>query len=173
MPTAKAASKASNDTPHEGKLKEEPSIFEGFAGTRNFSFFSAPAWVDLSKPPGTTSQKQVYGNNPDWFSLLSGKILLFSPNLIWLLAALIVYFVFPYPYNDIPVAATFALDWIAYRACVTTVAVLSFLGFWHTALYYLGLGERPFKADREYRFSKSCTTCIIPFWGHCNGRFGR
>ena len=154
------ASKSTEDASTKTSLSEtkisSTNFFDGFAGTRNGSFFSAPSWVDLSKLPGTTSQDKAYGNNPDWLSLLSGKFLFFSPNFVWLLCALFVYFVCPYPYNNIPVAATFSKDWIIYRATVNVVAVLTFFGFWHISLYHLGWGERPFKEDRTYRLSKVC-----------------
>ena len=108
------ASKSTEDASTK-KLSEtkisSTNFFDGFAGTRNGSFFSSPSWVDQSKLPGTTSQDKTYGNNPDWLSLLSGKFLFFSPNFVWLLCALFVYFVCPYPYNNIPVAATFSKDW--------------------------------------------------------------
>jgi sterol desaturase/sphingolipid hydroxylase (fatty acid hydroxylase superfamily) len=137
-----------------GEKKLRAGYLEGFAGTTNGSFFSAPSWVDLSKAPGTTSQDKLYAANPDWYSLLSGKFLLFSPNLIWLLAALIIYFVFPYPYNNIPIAKKFSFDWIGYRAIVNILSVLTFFGFWHITLYFMEYGQRPFKADRQYRLSK-------------------
>ncbi len=128
---------------------------EGFAGTTGGSFYSPPAWVDARKAPGTTSQDASYARNPDWLSLLTGKFLLFSPNLVWLACALLVYCVFPYPYNDIPgTCATFAPRWVGYRAAVNVSAVLLFFGWWHVTLYCLGWGTRPFKDGRAYRLGK-------------------
>jgi sterol desaturase/sphingolipid hydroxylase (fatty acid hydroxylase superfamily) len=154
MEASKSSSTSSTRSTKVVAKKETYSFLEGLAGTRNGSFFTAPSWVNLHKAPGHTSQNESYGNNPDWCALLSGKFLFFSPNLIWLLAAIVVYFIFPYPYNDIPVAATFAMDWIGYRALVNCTAVLSFFGFWHVTLYFMEYGQRPFKQDRVYRASK-------------------
>ena len=67
------------DAPEEKEPKSCQVLPGGFAGTGpNGSFFEAPAWVDKSKAPGTTSQVQ-YKVSLNW-SKSSGlwEYLLFS-----------------------------------------------------------------------------------------------
>jgi len=117
----------------KGKEKEE-SFFEGFAGTTGGSFFAAPAWVDKSKPPGHTSQVASIENNPNWKSLLSGAFLFWSPNLVWLLVALFVWFVFPY---DFEAGKTWSADWTLHRLAVNVGVIFGYVGFWHVTLVRL------------------------------------
>ena len=148
------------DAPEEKEPKSCQVLPGGFAGTGpNGSFFEAPAWVDKSKAPGTTSQVQ-YKVFLDWskflwalrvccnfFDLLGScggtsrmvdspchwEVPLLQPQpgppthylkisikqsmiidlKVWLLIALVDYFVFPY---DFQAAKTFdSLDWVYYR----------------------------------------------------------
>ena len=127
--------------------------FAGFAGTSRGSFFAAPGWVDESKPAGHTSQAPSYCKSPDWWlTAYTGYSLFFSPNLVWLAFALATYAIAPY---DLEAAAQgFAWSWIAKRAAVNTALVFGYVGFWHSSLYLLGMGQRPFNAQRVYRWSK-------------------
>merc|ERR1712156_1074442 len=88
------------DAPKEKEPKSCQVLPGGFAGTGpNGSFFEAPAWVDKSKAPGTTSQEAAVAPPGWWIPLATGKFLFFSPNLVWLLIALVDYFVFPYDFQ--------------------------------------------------------------------------
>ena len=40
------------------------------------------------------------------------------------------------------------------RLAVNTLITLGYTGFWHVSLYWLGMGKRPFKPDRTWRWSK-------------------
>merc|ERR550517_155098 len=137
--------------------KEEPKRCQlvpgGFAGTGpNGSFFEAPAWVDKSKAPGTTSQEPAVAPPGWWIPLATGKFLFFSPNLVWLAIALFDYFVFPY---DFQAARSFdSLDWVYFRFAVNFGITFGFFGFWHCVLYLLGWSERPFLPNRRYKLSK-------------------
>jgi len=141
------------DAPEEKEPKSCQVLPGGFAGTGpNGSFFEAPAWVDKSKAPGTTSQEAAVAPPGWWIPLATGKFLFFSPNLVWLLIALVDYFVFPY---DFQAAKTFdSLDWVYYRFAVNFGITFGFFGFWHCALYLFGWSERPFLPNRRYRLSK-------------------
>ena len=123
----------------------------GFAGTEQGSFFKAPAWVDTKKAPGTTSQASVYGKEGWWHDLATGKFLLYSPNLVWLIMALFVYFVFPY---DFKAAQTWSRGWVLGRIAVNECVVFVYFGFWHVTMYWLGWGQRPFQAGRVWRWGK-------------------
>ena len=45
---------------------------------------------------GYTSQAPALENNPDFWPIITGKFLFWSPNLVWLAVALFDYVVFPY-----------------------------------------------------------------------------
>eukprot|EP01116_Phalansterium_solitarium_P023963 TRINITY_DN863_c0_g2_i2.p1 TRINITY_DN863_c0_g2~~TRINITY_DN863_c0_g2_i2.p1 ORF type:complete len:484 (-),score=157.39 TRINITY_DN863_c0_g2_i2:438-1889(-) len=121
------------------------------AGTVNGSFFAAPEWVDKEKPPGTTSQSVVYGQPGWWIPLVTAQHMIWSPNLVWFLCTVVVYFAFPYDYEA---AKTWSFDWVAHRLTINLVATFGYVGFWHVTLYHLGWAKRPFKDGREYRWAK-------------------
>lgn len=127
-----------------------------FAGMVHGSFFRAPDWVDVSLPPGTTSEEASYGANPKWKSILTGHFLFFSPNFVWLVVAFVVYFVMPY---DMEIAQDFGNShfqtWIRNRVLLNVILVLAYDGFWHGVLYGLGWAKRPFASGRQYRWSKT------------------
>ena len=138
--------------------------FAGFAGTTNGSFFHTPDWVDSSKPPGTTSQAAAYCPSPQWYAhLFSGYSLFFSPNLVWLAIALFDYFVFPYDFAA--AEKGYSATWILPRLVVNATITLGYSSFWHVTLYWLGFGQRPFKADRQWRWGK----ILHNLWYHCLG----
>jgi sterol desaturase/sphingolipid hydroxylase (fatty acid hydroxylase superfamily) len=85
-------------------------------------------------------------------SAYSGYSLFFSPNLVWLGCALLVYFLAPY---DLAAAADgFAWEWISKRAVVNATFTFGYVGFWHVSLYWLGFGTRPFMPNRTYNWAK-------------------
>lgn len=134
------------------KSKQSDSGFlEGFAGSVNGSFFKAPLWVDLQKPPGRTSQEPQVRNNPSLKSWLTGGFVFWSPNLVWLSIALFDYVVFPY---DLAAAKVWSVKWMAYRLLANVLITFGYVGFWHVTLYILGWGKRPFNPQRQYRRSK-------------------
>jgi len=125
----------------------------GLAGTGpNGSFFEAPAWVDQTKAPGTTSQEAEVAAPGYWIDKLTGKTFFFSPNLVWILIALADYCIAPY---DFQAAKSFEnLDWVLYRFFINFLITFSYFGFWHCVLYHLGWSDRPFLANRRYKLSK-------------------
>lgn len=146
------------------KAAKKSCVPQGFGGTTNGSFFEAPTWVDKSKDPGASSQEPAIKNNPDFATLLSGKFLFFSPNLVWLALALLDYFVFPYKFETEDPMKTFTMAWVLPRAAVNTTLVFGYFGYWHVTLYFLNWGKRPFKKDRIYKWSKvlhNCYYCLL------------
>ena len=99
----------------DGKLFARKRILPaGFAGTGpTGSFFETPGWVDQSKPPGMTSQDSVVTPPGWWFEYVTGRFLFFSPTLVWLIIALLQYFLLPYDFE----AATSLEDiqWVVHR----------------------------------------------------------
>lgn len=130
------------------------SLLGGIGGMVDFSLSSAPSWVDLSLSPGTTSQTEMYLENPKLWPLLSGHSIIFSPNLVWLTITVLVYILAPY---DMELARQqgWSLEWFLHRATLNSTLALLYYGFWHGALYKAGWSTRPFAQGRVYRWSKT------------------
>lgn len=150
---ASSNDKSNIEHPTHTRPSRQP-VWEGIAGTTGGSFFRAPSWVDQSKPPGTTSQAPILKDNPRWVELLSGLFIVYSPNIVWLIIALAVYFCFPYNFQIATKWDADFGDWIAKRAVLNLIIVFAYDGFWHIALYRLGWGKRPFNPSRQYRVGK-------------------
>jgi sterol desaturase/sphingolipid hydroxylase (fatty acid hydroxylase superfamily) len=126
------------------------SIFSNFAGAQNGKFFQiVPPHVDKKLPPGY-SELPV----PTFWAWVSGFpfVLLFSPNTIWAVIALAVYFVFPYDLS--PTSTPFAREQLLTRFTLYCVLVFGYNGFFHTALYFLNWANRPFIKNRVYNVDK-------------------
>lgn len=156
------SSSISNKKKNEGSTSQPKSspfrlidLMEGIGGTVNFSFFQAPSWVDLSLPPGTTSQEKMNLEHPKLWSIVTGHSIVFSPNLIWISVAAFVYIFFPY---DMEAAKeeSWKMQWFWNRALLNATMMLIYYGFWHSVLYGLGWASRPFAQGRVYRWSKVC-----------------
>ena len=126
------------------------SMLQGFAGTKDLSFFKVADWVDVEKKPGYTQQKLAL--NDWWRPYITLAFVIYSPNLVWLLIALTVWYIFPYDYSA--AATGFSFDWMAKRAAVAISVTFLYTGFWHVVLYFNNWGTRPFKANRKYKWSK-------------------
>lgn len=114
----------------------------GLGGTVGGSFFKAAEWVDHKKPPGHTSMTSFV----DWRNSVKEvcmlRNILFSPNLVWMVIALVFYVAFPY---DIPAAREFAAEWVLRRLGVNVLMFASYYGFWSLALNVLGMASRKYK----------------------------
>lgn len=121
------------------------SHFEGFAGTIGGSFYRSPAFSDPKKPAGATP---VEFEANWWHVYVNGRLLLFTPNFVWLAIAALTWLFFPYS-HDIAAGGVSRLVF-AKRAIVNCALVLVFFGWWHVTLYVLGWGKRPFQERRTY-----------------------
>jgi len=149
-----ASQRQSGDGPVSAPKVHSDSFWEGFAGTRQGSFFKEPSWIDIQKPPGMTSQEKPVKAMQGWKLMRTyrtGSFLVFSPAFVWMCIALVDYFIFPY---DLEAAKSWAVSWIAYRFFANSLITFSYVGFWHATLYLLGWGKRPFNPDRNYQKSK-------------------
>jgi len=125
-------------------------MLEGIAGTTNMSFFHLPAWVDKEKNPGFTVQKLSLRDW--WYQYVTLSFVFYSPNLIWLLIALVIWFVFPYDYAS--AEEGFKLEWVMKRCVVMATTTFIYTAFWHVSLYFSHMAKRPFKGNRQYKWSK-------------------
>eukprot|EP00300_Choanocystis_sp_HF-7_P012229 c17800_g2_i1.p1 GENE.c17800_g2_i1~~c17800_g2_i1.p1 ORF type:complete len:432 (-),score=65.23 c17800_g2_i1:612-1907(-) len=115
----------------------------GLLGTVDGSFFKAPTWVDMSKPPGTTSLNAVYGDVRKWlWSVITLQTFFMSPNCVWFLIALVTYVLFPYDFEA--ARAGWAWGWISKRLWLNISLMLMYFGFWHAVLYILRWSKRKF-----------------------------
>ena len=127
-----------------------------FAGAQGGKFFAfVPSYVDKSKAPGCSTLP-----TPTLWSWLRSALLLrhvyASPNLVWSLIALAIYFIFPYDLSPSGAAAHAPLSWAFFlpRFALWTVVTLSYNAFFHITLYGLGWAKRPFIAKRVYNLDK-------------------
>ena len=144
-----------NDRIQSNKQNQnESSIFEGFGGFVNhgkWSFFTAPAWVDLKKQPGTTPLAPVLQNTPNWKEICSGLFLFYSPNLPWLVIALFMYYFTPYNLSN-----EFTMKkWFFNRLPINLIMTFGYFGFWHFSLYFLNWYFKC-RRIRIYWLSSSC-----------------
>lgn len=124
-------------------------MLEGFAGTTDSSFFKCAKWIDQKKKPGHTPQVL----KDDWWRpYITGAFLFYSPNLVWLTIALSVWYTFPYEYEA--AAEGFAINWMFKRFIVSICVTFGYTSFWHMTLYLLHWGQRPFKENRTYKYTK-------------------
>lgn len=122
----------------------------GFAGlVQGTHLFGNPSYVDPKKAPGDTPVPVDGGSW--WVPYVTGEFIYASPNLVWLIMAVLVYFVFPY---DGALRDGWSVEFFLARCAINGGLVVSFFGFWHVTLYWLGWAKRPFLPNREYRWSK-------------------
>uniref|UniRef100_A0A0G4FJ67 Fatty acid hydroxylase domain-containing protein n=1 Tax=Chromera velia CCMP2878 TaxID=1169474 RepID=A0A0G4FJ67_9ALVE len=125
--------------------REAETRFAGM-GPPGHRIFFTPAYINQKLPPGKTPIPQ----DEKWYqTYMTGSFLLFSPNTVWLLITIAVYFIFPYRMNE-------PVSWrlVAERGMINTALVLFWFGFWHITLFWLGFGTRPFVPNRTYRVGK-------------------
>jgi hypothetical protein len=121
---------------------------EGVGGTVEGSFFKTPPFVDLNKPPGSTSlATEVPTTSSFLWSYLSASYFFYSPNLTWCLIAAGVYVVFPYGPLENWRGETLA-GLAVKRLCINFFVTIGYTGFWHVVLYSLGWCSRPFSSCR-------------------------
>lgn len=112
-----------------------------------------PAYVDKSRLPGMTDVPK-----PTVMSWLRNApfVLVTSPNFVWVLISLGLYFGAPYDLsptsivNQHPVSLLF----LQQRLPIWLSLVYGYFGFWHVALYAFPLASRPFIAKRQYNWDK-------------------
>ena len=124
-------------------------------GMRQFSFFGVvPAHVELSKKPGMSEVPKP--TLPGWLAA-SPFVLVTSPNFVWAVAALAVYFLAPYDLSKGGAAAQAPLSsaFFAERLPLWLAVTLGYVAFWHVTLYALNWAKRPFIQDRAYNIDKT------------------
>ena len=152
---------ASNKNNSGNKTAQLPSssFWDGLGGIIKGSFFEVSPLVDTEKPPGATSlwiqqgtKEQQSVSNSLW-KILTLQAFMFSPNLVWVIMAAVVYMLFPYNLHEEQGYGRIVVE----RLVVNLNVCLSYIGFWHFAVYFCNVSHRPFVPNRQYNIDKVCT----------------
>eukprot|EP01062_Namystynia_karyoxenos_P066348 TRINITY_DN60300_c0_g1_i1.p2 TRINITY_DN60300_c0_g1~~TRINITY_DN60300_c0_g1_i1.p2 ORF type:complete len:462 (+),score=151.72 TRINITY_DN60300_c0_g1_i1:68-1387(+) len=116
----------------------------GLAGKPAAGWFGVPpGWVDLSRPPGATSQERSgFGAAEWWVGYLRMAVLfIFTPNVVWLLMAALAYVLVPYDYEA---AARWCPGFALKRAAANCGMTWAYYGYFHWAIYAQRRARRKF-----------------------------
>eukprot|EP00729_Bicosta_minor_P008471 gene8471-32728_t len=113
----------------------------GLFGTSGGSFFKAPGWVDLKKPPGTTPQTPAPWAGWAW-KTVTLQSLFYSPNLLWFSCAVLNFTLFGF---DVDACTEWQFDWVFQRVWVSFLFMGAYFGFWEVTLYMANWSERKFR----------------------------
>ncbi|KAG7353867.1 C-5 sterol desaturase [Nitzschia inconspicua] len=135
-------------------------------GLSHGSLFRVADSVDTSVAPGTSDPKEDNHDKPSYYDILTFQSFLYSPNLTWLIMAVVVWHIYPYPLlqqtqqstteeEELVVAISFSF-WHFFQQRLAFNMLLSFgyIGFWHVTLYGLHWCHRPFVPNRRYKLQK-------------------
>ena len=114
-------------------------------------FNETPLYVDKAKKPGMSEIPR-----PTILSWLKNApfVLINSPNFVWSVIALLIYFYFPYNFNLLSNLTPISYTFIANRFPIWFTTVFSYTAFWHISLYFFNLSSRPFIPNRKYNINK-------------------
>jgi len=142
-------------------------------GLINGAYFGEPpAYVSKDKKPGMSEVPKP--TLPGWLAA-SPFVLVTSPNFIWAVVSLLVYFLAPYDLSATGAAARapLSLAFLAERLPLWLGVTLAYVGFFHLALYpladTLAWAKRPFIEGRVYSLEKVAhnvfwTTSGVVIW---------
>jgi sterol desaturase/sphingolipid hydroxylase (fatty acid hydroxylase superfamily) len=127
-----------------------------FAGGQDLRFFKIlPPYVDVKKEPGRSTLPR-----PTFLDWVSQAYLLkhiwASPNLVWSVIALVVYFLFPYDLSPNSAAASAPLSWAFFlqRFPIWFATTFGYTAYWHVTLYWLNWASRPLIKNRSFKWQK-------------------
>lgn len=148
---------------------ERRSIVENMFGmVRGKYIGEPPLYVETSLPPGMTNMPIPTVSS--WIRNVP-FVVLTTPNFIWATISFLLYAAAPYNIGPgssaalAPVSSAFFLE----RFPVWFSLTFGYVSFWHIALYYLRLAQRPFVPNRVYTIDKVIhnmfwTTSGIAIW---------
>lgn len=130
-----------------------PSLGSLF-GMTEFSYFSAPSWVDKSKAPGRSSLSGAHGGPVgswrDWFrGVWNFQFFFFSPNFVWFAVACCVYVLAPYDFEAAKSLAFEDLGWVRNRAIINVGVMMGYFGFWSLSMNAFWFGSRKFNPEKQ------------------------
>jgi hypothetical protein len=133
-------------------------MFTDLAGGKDGRFFKVvPSHIkDLAVKPGFTPL--VAPSLLDWFiGAITLRHVWASPNTVWSIIALGMYFLVPYDLTRGSAAASapLSLAFFWQRFPLWAVTTFGYTAFWHVTLYGFGWADRPFVPGRMYKFTKT------------------
>jgi sterol desaturase/sphingolipid hydroxylase (fatty acid hydroxylase superfamily) len=142
---------------------------QNWFGLNNGKYINEPPkYVNKNKLPGMTPIPQP--TLMTWFER-SPFILITSPNFVWVLISLFLYFYAPYDLSPNSVAAQspISYNFMVARLPLWLSTTLGYFSFWHVVLYFFNLASRPFIKNRTYNIDKVVhnifwTTSGIVIW---------
>jgi sterol desaturase/sphingolipid hydroxylase (fatty acid hydroxylase superfamily) len=150
-------------------------ILNGIGGLSHGSFFriqdelSVKVQKEQERGQGRQGQGQGQGGRPaaekedpsslpsQLYKIMIGKSFVYSPNLTWLIMAVCVWCIVPYNLDsdvNTNVNVVQLQDVILDRIYINYLLALSYITFWHCALYYWGYCNHPFVPNRIYNIHK-------------------
>jgi len=124
-----------------------------------------PHYVDKQRPPGMSEVPQT-----SWIKWLKAApfVLITSPNFVWATLSLLLYAAAPYQLDPERFPTPLSVSFLSQRLALWIPVVLGYTGFWHVALYWFQLANRPF-VNRSYNPTKvlhnlTWTTSGIFLW---------
>lgn len=146
---------------------KKPSWYAGLAGTLpsytpgeegTYRFFNAiPGFVDIKNAPGESKisldSMSVMGMVKDLATL---KVLVYTPNLVWLLITAVMYVVAPYDLSPDGYSAEgpLTLSFFKHRFPLWTAMIFAYYAFFHVSFYFMNFAKRPMLEGRQYRISR-------------------
>lgn len=127
------------------------NIFKNYFGLNNGKIFDEPpSYVDKNKLPGFSEIPK-----PTFMSWLANApfVLINSPNFVWSIISLFIYFYYPYDLN-MQVLTPISYNFIVQRFPMWFTTVFGYTAFWHVCLYFFNLSSRPFIENRPYNINK-------------------
>lgn len=120
-----------------------------FGLVRGKIFGEPPLYVDRTKAPGETPIPPVTITN--WLRN-APFVLVTSPNFVWAVLSLLVYFGKPYQLATVtaPLSITFMND----RLPLWLALTFGYSTFWHLTLYGFNWASRPYIKNRVYNYDK-------------------
>ena len=127
-----------------------------FAGGKNGKFFKiVPGHVSLKKAAGTSPIPPPTFKAWLWYAVTLRHVWA-SPNTVWSVMALAMYFLMPYDLSPSSSAARAPLSWafFAERFPLWAGVFFAYTGFWHLTLHWMGWADRPFIKNRLFNADK-------------------
>ena len=140
------------------------TISNWFGLVRGSIFGEPPLYVDKTKLPGMSPIPKPTISN--WISN-APFVLITSPNFVWSLISLSIYFAFPYDLSMDSSAsiAPISFEFLSERLPIWFITVFGYTAFWHVSLHIFKLASRPFIKNRPYNVNKLLHNMFWTFSG--------
>eukprot|EP01048_Picozoa_sp_COSAG05_P009583 COSAG05_NODE_796_length_7262_cov_8.601284_8_plen_325_part_00 len=146
-----------------------------FGLSATYKIFGAehPGWHDPKKPAGATplladpSTGKGYHSTVGWWRpIVTLQALFLSPNLVWLVISLAMYFGLPYNLEAVGGPKDgWAASWVLPRFFLNCGVTMAYVGYWYVTLYHWSFAARKFKPEKSPGFGRMCHNMWYTFLG--------